>query len=639
MISEADNSAADGAQNAVAQTRFLEGWGFHQKGEFARAEEKYRQTLDLQPRHFDALHLRGILAVQKAAFAEAVAWIEKAIAVAPANATARFNLGVALEKQGQLQAAADSFGAAAELRADYADASYQRGNALRMLGQHGAAITAYDKALQIKPGHADAFIDRGISLWQLGQAEAAVESYDQALRLRPGSVEALINRGVALRALNRLPEAIAGFNQAIAQKSEHYGVYINRGAALTDLGDHTAALADFDKAIQLRPDNANAHLNRGVALADLGRNEAALASFDKAIQLNPAHVDAHFNRGGALVDLGRRAEALQSYEKALALDPLNADAHWNMCLCRLQVGDFERGWVGHEWRWKVQKQPLVSRSFVQPLWLGDRPVRGKTILLYADQGLGDTLQFCRYASLLRERGAAVILEVPKALVSFLTGLDGVARVVAFGDDLPTFDLQCPLGSLALAFKTDAGNIPKPGGYLQASGKAREGWRARLGPKTGPRVGLVWSGNTRHRNDRNRSIPLADFVKMLPPGLDYISLQKEVRREDQDVLRTRPDIRQFGENLADFSDTAALCDLVDVIVSVDTSVAHLAGAMGRPVWIVLPFNPDWRWMLERSDSPWYAAARLYRQRRLGDWSVVFNEVKADLRGLSAASFAD
>ena len=341
MSSEADNSTSHDTQGAAAQARFLEGWAFHQKGEFARAEEKYRQTLDLQPRHFDALHLLGILAVQKAAFAEAVAWIGKAIAVAPENPAARFNLGVALEKQGRLQAAADSFGAAIALKADYADAHYQRGNALRMLGQHGAAIAAYDKALQIRPSHAEVFIDRGISLWLLGQAEAAVESYNHALRISPVSVEALINRGVALRGLHRLPEAVASFNQAIAVKPDHHGAYINRGATLTDLGDHAGALADFDKAIQFQPDNANAHNNRGVALSDLGRNEAALASFDKVIALNPAHADAHFNRGNALRDLKQYEAAIAAYDQSLKLNPNTAflrgiRLHTKMHICDWQ---------------------------------------------------------------------------------------------------------------------------------------------------------------------------------------------------------------------------------------------------------------------------------------------------------------
>ena len=256
-------------------------------------------------------------------------------------------------------------------------------------------------------------------------------------------------------------------------------------------------------------------------------------------------------------------------------------------------------------------------------------LRDKTILLHADQGFGDALQLARYAKLLHDRGARVVLEVRKAMVGLMSGLDGVAQVIAYGEPLPAFDLHCPLGSLPRAFNSDAGNIPFSSGYLHGSDERREKWQSILGPRTTPRVGLAWSGNREHKNDHNRSIALAHLAQALPDGFEYIALQKDVSDADQAALKSRADIRTFGAALEDFADTAALCELVDVIVSVDTSVVHLAGALARPVWVPLPFNPDWRWLLERTDSPWYDTARLYRQSRPGDWRDVLLNVRADL----------
>ena len=256
-------------------------------------------------------------------------------------------------------------------------------------------------------------------------------------------------------------------------------------------------------------------------------------------------------------------------------------------------------------------------------------LRDKTILLHADQGFGDALQLARYAKLLHDRGARVVLEVRKAMVGLMSGLDGVAQVIAYGEPLPAFDLHCPLGSLPRAFNSDAGNIPFSSGYLHGSDERREKWQSILGPRTTPRVGLAWSGNREHKNDHNRSIALAHLAQALPDGFKYIALQKDVSDADQAALKSRADIRTFGAALEDFADTAALCELVDVIVSVDTSVVHLAGALARPVWVLLPFNPDWRWLLERTDSPWYDTARLYRQSRPGDWRDVLLNVRADL----------
>ena len=261
--------------------------------------------------------------------------------------------------------------------------------------------------------------------------------------------------------------------------------------------------------------------------------------------------------------------------------------------------------------------------------MGLESLQGKTILLHAEQGLGDTIQFCRYAKPAADLGARVILEVRDPLLPLLQNLAGVSEIIARGAHLPAFDFHCPLMSLPLAFRTRLDTIPSPEGYITPAPEKVASWQTILGDKVKPRIGLVWSGSPGHSHDRNRSISLANLLARLPKGFEYVSLQKDVRPGDLPALQGRADIRQLGDQLADFSDTAGLCALMDIIISVDTSVAHLAGALGKPVWILLPFNPDWRWLLDRTDSPWYAAARLYRQDTPGNWQGVFEKIEADL----------
>lgn len=605
-----------------------------QQGRLEDSQKLCAALLAADPRYFDALHLTGLIAYQAKAFERAAEILGKALDIHPGSALAHNNRGLALMELKQPLRALDHFDKAIAQKPAFASAQNNRGNALRTLGRLAEALAGYDTALSQKGDYADAWYNRGLALHDLKQFEQALQSCRQALVLKPDYAAAHNTCGLALKELGQAQAAVEAYDKALAIKPDLAEAWTNRGVALQSLQRYEEALRSYDQAIAYAPEVVQTWSNRGSVLNRLRRSQDALQSYDRAVALDPTFANAWNNRGVTLVDLGQRAEALLDYEKAVALDPDNADAHWNMSLCHLQLGNFEKGWAGHEWRWKAATLVLAPRHFTEPQWRGDAPLQGKTILLYADQGFGDALQFCRYAKLLQDRGAKVILEVGKALVPLLTGLDGTSRVIATGDALPAFDFQSPLGSLPAAFKADANNIPMPAGYLRAADGKRAAWRARLGAKTKRRVGLVWSGNTQHTNDHNRSIPLADFLKMLPPGLDYVSLQRDVHAEDRAALRTRADIRDIGGHLADFSDTAALADLMDVIISVDTSVVHLAGAMGRPVWVLLPFNPDWRWMLERSDSPWYASARLYRQKRAGDWAEVFEAVKADVQRLSA-----
>jgi hypothetical protein len=362
----------------------------------------------------------------------------------------------------------------------------------------------------------------------------------------------------------------------------------------------------------------------------LGRLEEALESYARARAIKPDYAEALYNQGNALVMLGRHREALASYERALAIKPDHAEAQWNQGLARLRLGDFRAGWKQYEWRWQRPDGVKSQRSFAQPVWTGQQSLQGKTILLHAEQGLGDTIQFVRYATLVARRGAKVMLEVQRTLKGLLARVEGVAGIVGRGEELPAFDLHCPLLSLPLAFGTELSSIPASVPYLAATDDRIETWSARLPPRKGLRVGIAWSGNAKHKDDRNRSIALARLAHLFAaPGVQFVSLQKDARDGEAEVLRDIPGFLDLGPELKDFADTAALISLIDLVISVDTSTAHLAGAMGKPVWVLLPFSPDWRWLLEREDSPWYPTARLFRQPMIGDWESVIGRMRREL----------
>jgi hypothetical protein len=360
----------------------------------------------------------------------------------------------------------------------------------------------------------------------------------------------------------------------------------------------------------------------------LAQLEEAELSCRHAIALKPDFAEAHNNLGNALNELGQPEAALANFNRAISLKTTFPAARLNRSVLSLLRGDFEQGWIDYEWRWTgVARLRKDSRAFVQPLWLGEEAIAGKRVLLYSEQGLGDTLQFCRYVKLVADLGATVIFEVQKRLMSVLANLEGVSQIVARGDALPDFELRCPLMSLPLAFKTNLATIPSAAKYLIADATKTAQWQAKLGARSAARIGLVWRGNPKNKNDYKRSIGLADLIRHLPAGPLYVSLHKDVSETDRQLLQSSQ-ILQFDDDM-DFSGTAALCECLDLVISVDTSLAHLSGALGKNTWILLPFVPDWRWLLDRADSPWYPSVRLYRQDRRGDWSCVLERMQADL----------
>lgn len=564
----------------------------HRAGRLKEAEGVYLQVLKAAPGNPDALHLLGAIAHQAGKHEAALEWIDQALRSQPENPVLLIN----------------------------------RGNILQRLRRYEDAIASYDKVLAVRPDHAGVLADRGNALLVLGRCEQALASYARALAITPDSFVALSNRGNALQDLGRYEEALASYDGALALKPGYAEALNNRGLVLKALKRHEEALGSYDQALAIKPDYVQALSNRGLVLEALNRYAESLASYDRALALDPGHAEALSNRGNALKALGRYGEALASFDRALAIAPDYAEAHWNESLCRLLMGDFERGWKEYEWRWKWKHFTSARRTFSQPLWLGREDVAGKTILLHAEQGLGDTIQFCRYAKFVAGRGATVLLQVQPQLQALLGGLEGVGRTLAFGEAVPDFDFHCPLMSLPLALGTRLDTVPCGIPYLFVEPRNRAAWESRLGPKRAPRIGLAWSGNPSHDNEPNRSVPLAMLLDAIPAGVELYSLQKEVRPADQAVLDRRPDILHFGEN---FVETAALAMCMDLVISVDTSIVHLAGALGRPVWLLLSASLDWRWLLEREDSPWYPTARLYRQGRAGDWAGVLERLRGDL----------
>jgi tetratricopeptide (TPR) repeat protein len=605
-----------------------EAFALHQAGRLVEAEQTYNQILATQPDHFDSLHLLGIVFHQRGDHAQALRHIDRALKINPNNIPALNNRGIALREFKRFEEALASYDRALALWPDYADALLGRSHALKELKRFEEALAGYDRALAVRPGSAEAHVNRGDVLHELKRFEEALASYDRALGIRQDFTEAHANRGSALHALKRFEEALASYDHALALRPDYAEVRYNRGNVLHSLKRFEAALADYEHALALRPDYVEALANRGVTLHAQKRFEEALASQDRALAVRPDYADAFVNRGVTLHELKRFEAALASYDRALALRPDYAQAHFNEAVCRMLIGDFDRGWQKFEWGWETDELKNAKRTFSQPLWLGSDEVAGKTVLLHGVHGFGDTIQFCRYVPHVMERCARVILEIQEPLRELMGTLPGAAQIVSRGEPLPDFDLHCPLLSLPLAFGTRLATIPAQTPYLRASPQAVTEWNARLGSR--PRIGLAWSGRPEHDNDRNRSMKLSTLLSPLA-GFEatYVSLQREVRANDAPVLEGRSDIVHFGEELKSYADTAALIANLDLIVSVDTSVAHLAGALAKPVWILLPYIPDWRWLLDRDDSPWYPTARLFRQDETRGWDNVMARVHAAL----------
>jgi tetratricopeptide (TPR) repeat protein len=540
------------------------------------------------------------------------------------------NEALALHRQGQLRDAEKLYTRVLKAAPDHFDALNLLGSVKAQLGRIGEAHRLFSAAVKINPRVPQAWANLGQALHALKRDAEALDCFDKALALVPGDAGMLNNRANALLSLGRAEEALDGFRDVLARVPQHGEARLNSGIALAALGRAAEALAEFDRAVALVPHHPAAQFNRGLSLYELGRYAAAVAAHDAALAATPDHAGAWLNRGRALAAQNRYDEALASYGKALALRKDDADAHFMESLLLLALGDYRRGFEQYEWRWRRTGMP-EQKSRGRPLWRGDYPLPRKTILLHAEQGLGDTIQFARYVPVLAASGASVVLEVQPELTALMARLDGAAKIVARGEALPPFDVHCPLGSLPLALKTEPATVPADIPYLSADDAHLEKWSKRLGPRQRRRIAIAWSGNASHLNDRNRSVPFAKLAPLFSSPAQFISIQRELRDEDAAALAAEQRVGHIGAELENFSDTAAVIAQCDLVIAVDTAVAHVAGALGRPLWVLLPFAPDWRWTLDGASSPWYPNARLFRQTALGDWDGVIARVSEAVRG--------
>jgi tetratricopeptide (TPR) repeat protein len=558
-----------------------------------------QQALTADPEHADSLHLMSLLTIDAEHFDLAAEWARRAVARDP-KPQYLFTLGSVLRQQKQFE----------------------------------EALEAFEQAARLKPEAIDLWRAVANVMVDLNRTDRAAAAFAHVLKLNPGDRDAAYNAGSLLQRSGRAAEALPYLQMSDDLQPNHAPTLQMRALALHDLERSAEALADIERAHGLDPASAEICNNAGAVLHRLGRDDEALIWFDRALQRKPAYVGALCNKAAALSHLHRFDDALAMYRRARAIDPGYAEAEWGLALLNLLRGNFEAGWAGREVRWQVPDLPIAHFDYIQPMWLGNGSVDGKTVLVHVDEGLGDTIQYVRYVAPLAARGARVVLVVPASLCGLLSKLPGVAQCLPMGSELLAFDMYCPIGSLPLAFGTRLKTIPADMPYLPAPDPARiHAWEARLGPHDRLRVGLVWSGNREHWNDHNRSVPLGILSELFDLDADFVSLQKDPGADDRALLARSEVIDLTGE-LTDFTETAALMSCLDLVISVDTSVAHLAGALGRPVWTLLPYTPDYRWLLDRDDSPWYPTMRLFRQGASRSYAEVIARVRGELNAMIA-----
>ncbi|HSZ56384.1 MAG TPA: tetratricopeptide repeat protein [Tepidisphaeraceae bacterium] len=567
----------------------------HQAGQLREAERAYRQVLQAQPAHADALHMLGVVNAQLGNYDAAAALIRRAIEISPANAGYHANLGNVLQESGQLD----------------------------------DAVAAYGRAIALAPNLAEVYNNLANALQHRGDIEQAVSAYERATTLRPDFPEAHFNRGNALQKLQRSKDAIAAYRQALALRPSYAEAHLHLGMALIANADVEVAIDAYRRALALREGFVEAHANLGRALLQVSRQDEAIAAFRRALILRPNQPDVEHELGNALREAGKLDEAIAAYQRSLATRPDFADSHFGLAWTYLLKGDFERGWAEYEWRSGLRDAALWARHLAEPRWDGAE-LHGRRILLHAEQGFGDTFLAFRYVPMVLARSGRVVLQCPRPMLGLLGGQRGIEQAIEDGQPPPAIDVQCPLMSLPGVFATTLATIPADVPYIFAEPGMIEQWRERLGKPQGLQVGLVWSGKPA---PANRSVALEALAPLAGIGnVRWHSLQVG---DAAAAARTPPpgmELLDWSDRLTDFAQTAALIANLDLVITIDTAVAHLAGAMGKPLWVMLQYVPDWRWLLHRSDSPWYPTMRLFRQPRPGDWGAVASQIATALRSL-------
>lgn len=607
----------------------------HQAGQLQQAEVLYRQVLSAQPDNPDALHLLGVIAFQVGRHGAAIELIGRAIAGNGKNSDYHQNLGNALQVSGRFDEAIAAYRRALDINPESAQVHSNLGGALKALGRNEESLAACRCALEIDPNFAEAHNNLGNVLRATGQPDIAMVAFRRAIEIKPDFAEAHNNLGNALRAIHAFDDALASFRRALAIRPAYAAAENNMGAALKAMGRLEAAIAAYRRALDVEPNNADARYNLGNALLASDAADEAIAAFRRVVELNPTFAEAHNNLGSALQAQGNIDDAIAAFRAARDIDPDYGDARQNLGMALLLTGDFANGWAEYQWRWRASDFSSPVRGFPQPVWDGS-DLAGRTILLHAEQGLGDTIQFARYAPLVAARGGRVVLECSHALAQLMTGVGGVDEVVVSGDLLPAFETHCPLVELARIFGASPGTIPADVPYIEIDPGTAAAWSERFSAVPGLKVGLAWAGNPKHKNDRNRSVALDHFASLTRTRrVSFFSLQVGPRSGDLAHLGGHR-IDDLSPLLTDFTQTAGAVGCLDLLITVDTAVAHLAGALGQPTWLLLPSVPDWRWLLERDDSPWYPSMRLYRQGGPGDWEPVIERVEHDLAALAGAA---
>jgi tetratricopeptide (TPR) repeat protein len=640
----------------------------HRQGRLSEAARGYDTVLAWSPGHADALHFLGVLHHQRGNSAEALRCIAAASKANRASVEILANYAFMLEAAGRSADALAVYDRALIIHPSDADVLFNRGNALLRLGRHKQAAKSFEDVLEIKPDHTGALNNLGTTLRGLGRCEESLVYFTRALALRPDDLSALNNCATALQGLDRHAEALACFEKALAVTPRHADVLCNRACSLRELGRFDEALAAFEAALSANPGHAPALYNRGNLLRDRGRHQEAIASYDAALAVQSNHTDALYNRGNALLDLKRFEEGIASFDRAIEVDPefaaafnnrglaltqlhrydealvslgkaaalapANAEFSVNEGVARLRVGDLAGGWAKYEARLQLPNGPDAPRR-ESASWRGETSLRGRTVLLHAEGGPDDTLQFARYITPIVASGGRVVLEVQPEFAELMAGVHGVAAVVGKGEKAPAHDVHCPLPSLPLAFSTTLETIPAAVPYVRAPAERVRTWTTRVLEMKSPLIGFHWTGELSGKKAREPSIPLEQFLTLLDhPSARFVGLPGDVQRGDTMHLAQQRAVTHLGPQLQDVGDLAAVISLLDLVVTMDGPVAHLAGALGRPVWVLLPFRAHHRWMLNRDDTPWYPTARLFRQPAEGDWAKVIADVR---RAMAAQVF--
>jgi len=589
------------------------------RGDYSRGVALYRALAAQLADHPQILSALGAALIACDQAEDGVATLRRALAIAEPQPDVWCNLARGLRRLGRHNEALAAADRALTLAPTLFEAAVARGNILMDMERLEEALAAYEKACNLRRDDPRVYFNCGNALLRLKRLQHAAGAFAIAVRLKPDYAEALLAQAKVLDRLGHAQDGLAAIDRALALLPRDVEFHFTRGTILASLDRKEEAAAVFGEILARAPSHAEAWRWRGLIYQKLRRYNEAVADLDHALALRPQYPEAEFDRACTLAELKRIDEALASYDRVLAMVPDDDLAVFNRATLVLLRGDFANGWRGYERRW-AHKEAAAHLITDKPRWQGDGVLSGKTILVWGEQGYGDCVQFCRYVPMLAAMGAKVVLEVPARLVPLLHRLEGVS-VIASGSARPAYDLQCPVMSLPLAFKTTLQTIPAQGPYLFAE-------PAKLAPGAGPRIGFVWAGNAAHDEDLRRAMPLAALEPLLKRPLGFHALQKDITPEDAVALQGWA-IPQHSDEQNDFADAAALIMAMDLIITVDTAIAHVAGALGRPVWLMLPFAAEWRWLLDREDSPWYPTMRLFRQTEPGGWAGVVSRIGAAL----------